>query len=163
MHAWIVVGQCSIHIQVQHATAISHALHTAGIELLRIGYVDRTANSMFKYEENEADVTTFPGKKDCTWNCNNSVQLAKILFHCHYTLLWNSLLHSCIYNTFLVKFLNFLLVTVLTSAQRKRMTFVPDRFSVYRGHHFRGDVLQYVTLTRAYGTWLTVRMQVCAA
>ena len=38
MHAWIVVGQCSIHIQVQHATAISHALHTAGIELLRIGY-----------------------------------------------------------------------------------------------------------------------------
>ena len=47
---------------------------------------------MFKYEENEADVTTFPGKKDCAWNCNNSVQLAKILFHCHYRQL-----NLCIY------------------------------------------------------------------
>ena len=56
---------------------------------------------MFKYEENEADVTTFPGKKDCTWNCNNSVQLAKILFHCHYRQLNLCIIYLYMYQEFI--------------------------------------------------------------
>ena len=41
------------------------ALHTqtAGIEQIRFGYVNRTANSVLTYEENETDITVFPGKK----------------------------------------------------------------------------------------------------
>ena len=40
-----------------------HTLVVAGIEQIRFGYVNRTANSVLTYEENETDITVFPGKK----------------------------------------------------------------------------------------------------
>ena len=42
-------------------------LHAAGIEQLRFGFVNRTANSVLTYEENETCATVFPGKKDCSY------------------------------------------------------------------------------------------------
>ena len=42
-------------------------LYAAGIEQLRFGYVNRTANSVLTYEGNETYATVFPGEKDCSY------------------------------------------------------------------------------------------------